>query len=120
VNLDLPALLADPPLAMNLSQSEAVAALAQVGALEAVLRARLAATMSSASATGDGADHCHDEMLTAEQAARRTGLSRRSLYARAAELPFAVRVGQRAVRFSARGVDRWLAKRKQQQQRTGL
>jgi predicted DNA-binding transcriptional regulator AlpA len=94
--------------------------LAGLAALQGAVAARLADGAMAGETNGNGANTVADEMLTAEQAARRTGLSRRSLYARAAELPFAIRVGRRAVRFSARGVDRWLAKRKEQQQRTEI
>ncbi len=52
-----------------------------------------------------------DEQLTADQAAQRTGMSARYLYKHARELPFARRIG-RAVRFSSRGIDQWLAKKK--------
>lgn len=111
---DSRAVLADllnaPGRAMELGPAEAVILLAQVGALEAVLRARLVAAAQNGGRP-DGAGP--DEMLTAELAARRTGMSRRLLYkrAKAGELPFARRVSARSVRFSARGIERWLARR---------
>ena len=73
-----------------------------------------ALTLVLLSAPGaNGADPGEDEMLTAAAAAKRTGMSRRWLYeqARAGALPFARRVSAHGVRFSARGIDRWLARK---------
>lgn len=47
-----------------------------------------------------------DELLTAKQAATRLGVSEDFLY-RAKELPFRVQLGRR-VRFSARGIGRYI------------
>lgn len=83
--------------------------LAGLAALQAAVAARLAVVPD---ANGNGAGP--DEMLTAEQAARRTGMSRRLLYkqTKAGKLPFARRVSEKALRFSALGIERWLAARK--------
>ena len=59
--------------------------LAGLAALQGAVAARLADGAMAGETNGNGANTVADEMLTAEQAARRTGLSRRSLYARAAE-----------------------------------
>lgn len=100
-------LLDAPERALNLSPAHAAAALARIEGLAAVLRARLA----TAAPAQNGA-HA-DEMLTADEVARRTGMSKRWLYAKAkaGHLPFARRMGT-AVRFSARGIEPWLAARK--------
>jgi len=52
-----------------------------------------------------------DGLLSAKEAGRRTGMSTRWLYAHADTLPFAVRVGTKAVRFSARGIEKWVEQR---------
>jgi predicted DNA-binding transcriptional regulator AlpA len=52
--------------------------------------------------------HC-DRLLSAREASKRTGMSTRWLYLHADELPFAVRVGAHAIRYSDRGIDKWLA-----------
>jgi predicted DNA-binding transcriptional regulator AlpA len=52
-----------------------------------------------------------DHLLTAKEVAPRLGCSARYVYAHAAEYPFTVRLGPQAVRFSAVGLERWLAKR---------
>jgi predicted DNA-binding transcriptional regulator AlpA len=106
----LEVLLNAPERALDLPPAEAAAMLAQAEGLAAVLRARLA----GAGQTGGRSDTTGpDEMLKAEQAARRTGMSERLLYkkAKAGELPFACRVSEGCVRFSARGIERWLAQK---------
>ena len=53
-----------------------------------------------------------DMLLTAREAATRLNVKPAWLYARARSLPFVVRLpDSRAVRFSARGLEKWLAKR---------
>jgi excisionase family DNA binding protein len=115
---DLEALLADPAQALEMPPGEAAALLARLASVVALLQVAAVARTPHLPLNGDGPD----EMLTAEQAARRTGMSRRWLYAKAkaGTLPFAVRTGPSAVRFSARGLDRWLAQRKEQQRRASL
>jgi excisionase family DNA binding protein len=106
--LTLADLLDSPELGLDVPPREAAAMLAKVEAAAAVLRVA-AARASQGSGRPDGAGA--DEMLTADQAARRTGMSKRLLYkkAKADELPFAHRVpGARIVRFSARGIERWM------------
>jgi len=53
-----------------------------------------------------------DVLLTATDAAKRLSVKPAWLYARANSLPFVVRLpGSRAVRFSERGLEKWMAKR---------
>ena len=78
--------------------------LAGLAALQGAVAARLLETPARELSVAD-------EQLTADQAAQRTGMSARYLYKHARELPFARRTG-RAVRFSARGIDKWLASKK--------
>ena len=53
-----------------------------------------------------------DRLLTAEQAAERLGMSKEWIYKKAARLPFTVRVGSRALRFSSTGIDKYQARRR--------
>ena len=53
-----------------------------------------------------------DELLTAAATAPRVGMSRRWVYLHADELPFTRRLPGGALRFSSKGIDRWLATRK--------
>jgi predicted DNA-binding transcriptional regulator AlpA len=52
------------------------------------------------------------DLLDVKQAAARLGMSVAWLYDHADELPFTRRVGRRARRFDADGIDRWLASRR--------
>ena len=81
----------------------------EIAAIQGAMAARMASVP-----VRNGGDSDSDEMVNAKEAARRTGMSQRLLYkkAKAGELPFARRVSARAVRFSARGIERWLAGRK--------
>jgi predicted DNA-binding transcriptional regulator AlpA len=54
----------------------------------------------------------NDRMLTAKEAAGRLGMSREWIYKHAHRLPFALRVGRRAIRFSERGITRWQERRR--------
>ncbi len=64
---------------------------------------------------GNGNGHAPDEpdtLLSADEAAKRLGVKIRWLYGHASTLPFVVKLpGSRAVRYSERGIARWLAKR---------
>src|SRR5262245_30934521 len=48
-----------------------------------------------------------DRLLTAQEAAKKLGVTSDWLYRRSRRLPFAVKLG-RAVRFSQSGIDRWI------------
>ena len=51
-----------------------------------------------------------DRLLTVEEAAKRLGISKDTLYRKARALPFSVRIGGN-VRFSAQGISRYIATR---------
>ncbi|HUG02585.1 MAG TPA: helix-turn-helix domain-containing protein [Longimicrobiales bacterium] len=105
-------LLADPE---RVADVEPAAVPELVGELE-TLRARLLlrllsptphpAAPSATPTNGAGPD----AMLTAEEAARVLGVSKRWLYRRALSLPFAKRLGLGTLRFSSRGLERWQAR----------
>jgi predicted DNA-binding transcriptional regulator AlpA len=55
----------------------------------------------------------HDELLTADEAADRLGISKNTLYRNSSSYPFTRRIGKgRNLRFSALGIDAYLAKRR--------
>jgi predicted DNA-binding transcriptional regulator AlpA len=67
------------------------------------------------SLNGNGHSSSHapgspETLLTAREVAERLKCSRRYVYAQAATFPFTVRLAPHAVRFSASGLDRWLAR----------
>jgi len=51
-----------------------------------------------------------DRLLTAEDAAKRLGVSRRYIYSHADTYAFTRRLGPKTLRFSERGLERWLAR----------
>jgi excisionase family DNA binding protein len=53
-----------------------------------------------------------DRLLTVSEAAKRLGVSRRYVYGHADEYPFARRLGPKTLRFSERGLEKWLARTK--------
>ncbi len=73
-----------------------------------LLAERVAAKLNT---NGNGhAPEAPDNLLTADAAAQRLGVKVRWLYSH--DLPFAVRLpNSRAVRFSERGLAKWLARR---------
>ena len=52
-----------------------------------------------------------DRLMAAEETAQIIGVSQRWLYRQAKNLPFAVSLSRKALRFSERGLHRWLATR---------
>jgi len=106
--LDLATLLADPPRARDVSIEAIPSLLAQLAAEQAQLAAvgmALAARLSERTDSTDG-----DHLLTVDQAAERLGTTRDWLRRRP-ELPFTVRLSAGQVRYSAKGIDRFIARR---------
>ncbi len=80
-------------------------------ALVVALAARLATLGAGlTSITAPTPAEAPDENLDAQEAAKRTGMSVSYLYKHTKALPFAAKVGRRTV-FSARGIDRWRARK---------
>lgn len=88
------------------SPQELAEVLGQLRRLEAIAWARLAATAANGAA--HSSDSPPDTLLDAKEAARRLGTSVDYLYRHAPELPFTVRPGGRRLRFSARGIERYI------------
>jgi predicted DNA-binding transcriptional regulator AlpA len=74
---------------------------------QSALAARL--LMQPASTAGQGAEA--DTLLDVGETARRLGTTKDWLYRHADQLPFTVRMGPRQLRFSAKGVERYLRQR---------
>jgi predicted DNA-binding transcriptional regulator AlpA len=74
------------------------------------LAERVAAKLANGHSNGHAQER-PDPLLTARQVAERLKCSPRYVYAHAGVFPFTVRLGPQAVRFSAAGLERWLAKR---------
>jgi hypothetical protein len=107
--LSLDALRADPALALDLDPREAAGLLAAVEGLAAVLRQRIPAARHEANGAGSGAEP--DRFLTAAQVGERLGLTERQVYRRKALRAFEVPkgLGEATLRFSARGLEHYIA-----------
>jgi predicted DNA-binding transcriptional regulator AlpA len=80
-----------------------------IGALETA-KARAWARLTVPPAVAPSATH-GDATVDVDEAARLLGMSRSWVYRHASRLPFACRVGGRALRFSTTGIRRYLASR---------
>jgi excisionase family DNA binding protein len=81
------------------SRDEAVALMGQVAAAQARLTAFFA---------GLAITSTEDRLLDVDEAAQRLSVDRQWIYRRTGKLPFVVRLGG-AVRFSAQGIERYVA-----------
>jgi predicted DNA-binding transcriptional regulator AlpA len=95
-------LVRDPGLAPTLTAAERTRVLVQVAAVLAALAIPTIPTIPEIPER----EITPDRLLTAEQAAARTGLTVQQLKSR--RLPFKRKLGHRTVRFSERGLDRWM------------
>lgn len=102
-------LLSDPARVADLRPEEIPPLLVRLAALHGALAARLA--VLPASNPNGQPEPAGDQLLTAKEAGRRLGLSADYLYRHAGQLPFTVRPARGAVRFSARGIERWIRQR---------
>ena len=101
--VDLAALVEDPAGGDG-PHGRIPALLSQLSALQGAMAARLI------SADCDETVSSEDTLLTVDQAAERLGVSTDWLFRRSRTLPFVVRLG-RHLRFSNRGMDRYLRNR---------
>ncbi len=82
--------------------------LSQLSALQGALAARLAELVSATSAAALSDE---DRLLTIDEAAERLAVTKDWLYHHAKSLPFTVRPARRQLRFSARGIERYIRQR---------
>src|SRR2546430_13100318 len=104
----------DRPTLADLAANAALAAevdldhvrdlLGEMERLRAILWARLALRSNRSAPT-------EDRLLVTADAASRLGVSKDWLYRNSSGLPFTVRLAERAPRYSAKGIDRWIASR---------
>lgn len=79
--------------------------LAEVSALQSALLARLLTVRDFDDRTTSKDD---DHLLTIEEAAQRLGTSKDWLYRHWRQLPFTVKLGHRQLRFSSKGIEKYL------------
>ena len=102
--VDLAALVEDPARVATVPPGRIPALLSQLSALQGAMAARLISADRDEPMSGE------DTLLTVDQAAERLGVSTDWLFRRSRTLPFVVRLG-RHLRFSNRGIDRYLRTR---------
>jgi excisionase family DNA binding protein len=102
--VDLAALVEDPAWVAKIPPSRIPALLSLLSAVQSAMAARLISAGSEEPASAD------DALLTVAQAAERLGVSKDWLFRRSRTLPFVVRLG-RHLRFSSRGIERYLRNR---------
>jgi len=103
----LPDLLRDPAHVAKIPIEAIPALLCQLPAVQSALAARLL----SGPAPAGGPEPEADALLEVGEAARRLGTTRDWLYCHAHHLPFTVRMGPRQLRFSAKGLERYIRQR---------
>ena len=106
--MTLAELVADPARIDGLTLQRAAALLAEMAALQLAVAARLAVTNC---AMHRGPEEIAERLLTVEQAAEITQMSRRQLYSAARRTdwePFVVRINARTLRFRESGLRRRL------------
>ena len=112
-DFDLAALIHDPERVAEIAPERVGEVLAEVEALRARLWGRL---MQPVSPAGDGDDPAQgksgDRLLTVAEAAEVLAVDQRWMYRHADQLPFTRRLSPRALRFSERGLRRWMETRR--------
>jgi predicted DNA-binding transcriptional regulator AlpA len=104
-------LLAEPARIDEIPPEVIPALLAQLSAAQSALVARWLAIGGGAPTAGSGAP-VPDTLLTAEDTAKRLGVSEDWVYRHAATLPFTVRLSGGALRFSSHGLDDFIRRRR--------
>jgi excisionase family DNA binding protein len=102
--VDLASLVEDPGRVSTVPPSRIPAMLSQLSALQGAMAARLIAVDRDELASAE------ETLLTVDKAAERLGVSKDWLFRRSRTLPFVVRLG-RHLRFSSRGIERYLRNR---------
>ena len=106
-------LLSDPSRANAIAQDDVPEVLGQVERLRAQLWARLTRPESTngCKPASDIERASADRLLTVKEAANRLTVDERWMYRHADSLPFTRRLGERTLRFSETGLEKWLSRR---------
>ena len=112
--LDLADLIATLEEAISeVPPQEAPRLLGDLERLKAALWTRMMSTPAArdglSGTTGAAGD---DQLLTVNEAAQKLGVSRDWLYRHSQKLAFTVRVGKRHLRFSLRGIEKYISQRR--------
>lgn len=98
-------LLSDPLAVSHVPLEDIPALRGQLAVLDTLLLSRL---LSNGHAHADAQP---DRLLDAKEAAEMLGTSEDYMYRHAARLPFTVRLGQKQLRFSQAGIERYIQQR---------
>lgn len=109
VEIDLLPLLTDPSRVEDIPAEVIPILMVQCIALQSTLAARL--FMATRIEDHNGMVEEGDRLLTVKEAAQKLGVSGDWLYRRANKLPFTVRLASRQLRFSLRGIERYIRQR---------
>ena len=101
-------LAAHPERVQELSPRVATDLLAQVVSLQTVLLARALSAPTAKNSQGESTD---DQLLTVEEAAQRLSTTPDWLYHHAKNLPFTKKLSPRQLRFSSKGIEKYLRNR---------
>ena len=82
--------------------------LLQISAFLTAVAARRPSSRDGDPEASKDASDSDDRLLTVEEAAKRLNVTRRWLYANHHKLPFTRRLSRKALRFSEKGLERWL------------
>ena len=105
-------LLKHPNRVSEVPAGEVPELLVRLGALLAALAARQAASASNGNKVLQvEPTNNRDRNLTADEAAKMLGMKKSWLYRHSGKLPFTRRLSRRAIRFSEKGIRRWLETR---------
>lgn len=106
----LAVLLTDPPRADALTREQLPELLGRVEQLRAILLERLTRPESTngSKPASDIERASGDRLLTVKEAAERLSVDDRWIYRKADSLPFTRRLGDRTLRFSEKGLDKWV------------
>ena len=108
LTLDLAQLASDPSRVTDVPQADIPRLIGETEELRAQLWSRLQAPAPTATPNGNAPDR----LLTVVEATEILAVDKRWLYRNADSLPFTRRIGSRALRFSERGLRRWVETRK--------
>jgi len=100
-------LMMNPARAQLLSAEEAGMMLAKLAGVQTVLMGRVL------SSSGNGKESSEDTLLDVKQASERLNCTTDWLYRNSKKLPFTKRLSPRQLRFSSKGIDKYLKNRPQ-------
>lgn len=104
----LATLLADPDRAATLSRGDVAEVLGQLERLRATLWCALTAPTVPNGGAPEVEPAGEDRLLTVKELAERLNVDDRWVYRRADDFTFTRRLSDRTLRFSERGLERWL------------